>query len=206
VSGHPARSSFAAGVREFGLMLMAVHEDDVMMQHGTAALWVSAHGRVFTRQAGPLPAGIAAGQRGKCFANAQQGARDHGLRYIEGFAGPSPAGEWTLHAWNASRRGRVIDTTWPGEPGARGHYLGIEFTELPGGERAGISLLADLLGGKLIIVSNRTGRVQLLNGDGELAELVRADGGFAATGEAIPGSRRYGRAKQKAGQPARRAS
>ncbi len=98
--GHPARDALAAEVRELGLMLMAAHhDDDVMMQHGTAALWVSVHGHVFTRRAGPLPAGIQAGRRGKCFANAQLVARAHGLRYVEGFAGPSPAGEWTLHAW-----------------------------------------------------------------------------------------------------------
>jgi hypothetical protein len=108
--GHPARDALAAEVRELGLMLMAAHhDDDVMMQHGTAALWVSVHGHVFTRRAGPLPAGIQAGRRGKCFANAQLVARAHGLRYVEGFAGPSPAGEWTLHAWNADSCGRVID-------------------------------------------------------------------------------------------------
>jgi hypothetical protein len=105
------------------------------MQHGTAALGVSAHGRVFTRGGDPLPAGLEAGERGKCFAKA---------RWAEGFAGPSPAGRWALHAWNLDSRGRVIDPTWPDDYGTR-RFVGIEFGDLPEGGQARISLLVDLL-------------------------------------------------------------
>lgn len=197
--GHPARGALAAEVRELGLDLVTAHHDDeVLMQHGTAALWVSAHGRVFTRRAGPLPAGIQAGPRGKCFANAQLVARAHRLRYVEGFAGPSPAGEWTLHAWNADSCGHVIDPTWPDDPGASGRYLGIEFGGLPEGEQAGISMLVDLLGGKLVTLDHRTGRVKLLDGDSSLGGMVKADGGFVALGDHIPGSQRYERALRQA--------
>jgi hypothetical protein len=111
--------------------------------------------------------------------------------------GRAQPGEWTLHAWNADSCGRVIDPTWPDDPGASGRYLGIGFGDLPEGEQAGISLLVDLLGGKLVTVNHRTGRVTLLDGDGALAEMVKADGGFVAVGERIPGSRRYAQALRR---------
>jgi hypothetical protein len=177
--GHPARARFASEVRTWGLVLLDERQDDEMIMHGTAALWVSAHGRVFTHPGGPLPDSVQKGRRGKCFANAQATAHEAGLRYVEGFAGPSRAGPWTLHAWNADQRGRVIDPTWGDDPGRAGRYLGVEFDRLPEGEQAGISLLTDLIGGKLVDLDYRTGRVRLHDASGDLAAMVEAQGGVA---------------------------
>jgi hypothetical protein len=180
-SGHPARGTFAAELRDIGLRITAARHageaDDTLTVHGTAALWTSAHGRVFTHPGTGLPGGLQPGKRGKCFENAQQAARSHGLRYVEGFAGPSPAGQWTLHAWNLDERGRVVDPTWGADPGHRGHYFGVVFDDLPTGEDAGISLIAQLLGGKLVGWDFRTGRLRVMDGGGPLADLVRGQGG-----------------------------
>ena len=176
-SGHPAHASFATELRDLGLQVVEARADDVLTQHGTAALWVSAHGRVFTHQGTELPSGLQLGKRGKCFANAQDAARSHGLRYAEGFAGPSAVGRWTLHAWNLDGRSRVIDSTWGADPGRKGHYFGAEFGDLPSGEDAGISLIVNLLGGKLVGWDHSAGRLRVMSGDGPLAELVRAQGG-----------------------------
>jgi hypothetical protein len=197
-SGHPARNQYAAEVREFGLALMIAREDDVMMQHATAALWTAANGRLFTHRGNPLPGDMERGAPGKCFANAQRVAHDHGLRYAEGFAGPSLAGEWTLHAWNVDARGRVIDPTWGNEPGPRGRYLGVVFDELPEGDDAGISMLVDLLGGKLVSLNHKTGAVRLVDGDSAVADMVKAEGGsvFVVTGD--PHTQRIERAFREA--------
>ena len=97
------------------------------------------------------------------------------------------------------RPGRVVDPTWAhGEWQAANRYLGIEFSHLPEGDQEGISQLTDFLGGKLVICDNKTGRIRLLDGDSDLAEMVKADGGFAATGRGVPGSRRYERAIRRA--------
>jgi hypothetical protein len=138
---------------------------------------VSGHGRIFTHNGAPLPAGLHLGRPGKCFENAQLAARSHGLGYAEGFAGPTRAGRWTLHAWNTDRRGLAVDPTWGDRPGKHGHYFGIAFDRLPEGEDVGISVLADKLGGKLVIYDRAAGRVEMADGDSELARMVKEQGG-----------------------------
>jgi hypothetical protein len=92
-------------------------------------------------------------------------------------AGTTRAGRSTLHARKTGPRGEVVDPTWGDRPGRCGHYFGIMFRDLPEGDDVGISVLADLLGGKLVSYDRLTGWTEIADGDSELARLVQAQGG-----------------------------
>ena len=146
---------------------------DETTTHASAALWVSEHGRLFA-PGGARPAGMARGEPLECFANAQREGREHDLGYAEGFAGPSEAGRWILHAWNTDGAGRVIDPTWDDDPLARCQYFGVPVAagDLPPGEKAGSSVIGELLVGKLLDWDRVTGRVRLIDGTDPIARAI----------------------------------
>lgn len=154
---------------------------DEILIHAHAALWVAEHGQPYKHGGTPLPVGLRLGRAGICFENAQRAVLSHGLRYVEGFAGPlSDGSPWTLHGWNLDAAGDLIDPTWDDDPGPHGHYFGIEFADLPQGDDLGVSVISQMIAGKLLAIDprwDRRGAMEIRDADAPLAAAVRAAGG-----------------------------
>lgn len=82
-------------------------------------------GREFTPA--PLPANVRRLPLQRCFLNSEMTARSYGYAYVEGYAISSKlVGLPIHHAWNVTKDGIVIDTTWE-EVGLE--YFGVEIPE-----------------------------------------------------------------------------